>query len=96
MLYLGWIVAAFLCGALITGWALLRGKQGSLRQRFSGIDVFMGKRYAQVLIITRTAPQSTTSRPGGQVLRTWCDGDYSISLLFDACDICLGVESERG
>ncbi len=95
MLYLGWILAAFLSGALLAGLLLTRRKQQSVRQSFSEIDTFMGKSYAQVLAIARTTPLATDHIANGQVLRTWFDGDYSISLLFDAQDICLGVQDER-
>lgn len=94
MLYLGWIVAAFLGGMLLAGWLLLRRKQASLKQRFSEMDTFMGRSYAQVLAIAQTPPQSTSRRANGQAIRTWCDGDYTLALLFDAQDICLGVEDE--
>lgn len=95
MLYLGWILAAFLSGALLAGLLLTRRKRQSVRSGLSAIDTFMGKSYAQVLAIARTTPQATDRTANGQVLRTWFDGDYSISLLFDAQDICLGVQDER-
>lgn len=95
MLYLGWVVAAFLGGMLLTGWILLRRKQCSLKQRLSEVETYMGKSYAQVLAIAQTAPQATIHRANGQVLRTWRDGGYAISLLFDEHNICLGVEDEK-
>ena len=34
-------------------------------------------------------------RSDGNAARTWTDGEYSITLLFDRSDICLGVEEEN-
>lgn len=92
MLYLGWIVAAILSGALLAGWLITRKNRVSCKQRFMEINTFMGKSYAQVLAIAQRPPQSTSHKANGQALRTWCDGDYTLTLLFDARDICLGVE----
>ena len=33
--------------------------------------------------------------PDGRTLRVWVDGGYSIALLFDAGEVCLGVQDER-
>ncbi|MBQ6174933.1 MAG: hypothetical protein IKS31_05130 [Clostridia bacterium] len=41
-------------------------------------------------------PDTSVLQADGLPLRTWRDrSGYSISLLFDARDLCLGVEEER-
>lgn len=90
-IYLGWIAAAFLAGVLFTLW--MKGRRPSLRQRVSIAAVFRGKTYRE---ITREidAPQTIIQQPDGRSLRTWREDGYSISLLFDAQDLCLGVTDE--
>ena len=88
-LYLGWIVAAFLAGVLLT----LRSKP-TLQQRVNQMGVFAGRTYADILR-TMDAPQTETRQTDGRTLRTWRNRDYSISLLFDGRDMCLGVEDEN-
>lgn len=95
MAYLGWILSAILGGVLLTGLLLLRKREASCRQRFSRVDSFADKTYAQVYALGRSSPQETRVTQSGQVLRTWRDRGYSITLLFDQNDICLGVEDER-
>ncbi len=95
MLYLGWVLAAFLFGVLLTVWALKRKKPVSLKRRFNAVDTYAGKTYAQVMDIAQTVPQATRRKTNGHLLRTWREGNYSISLLFDGRDVCLGVEDER-
>ncbi len=95
MIYLGWIVAAFLLGFLAALFAYNRRKRQTLRERLTSIPTFCGKTLAEVQRITRDAPYQTSRKPNGQVVRLWRENDYMIALLFDACDVCLGVEDER-
>ena len=87
-LYLGWIAAAFLAGVLL----MLRRKP-TLQQRVNQMGVFAGRTYADILR-TLEEPQTETTQADGQTVRTWRNRDYSISLLFDGRDMCLGVEEE--
>ena len=87
-LYLGWIVAAFLAGVL-----LMQRRRPTLQQRVIQMGVFAGRSYAEILR-TMDAPQTETRQTDGHTLRTWRNRDYSISLLFDGRDMCLGVEDE--
>ena len=87
-IYLGWIAAAFLAGVLL----MLRRKP-TLQQRVNQMGVFAGRTYAEILQ-TMDAPQTETRQTDGRTLRTWRNQDYSISLLFDGRDMCLGVEDE--
>ena len=95
MLYLGWIVAAFLLGLLAAQSAYRRRKRRTLRERLTSIPTFYGKTLAEVQRIARDAPYQTSRKANGQIVRTWRENDYILSLLFDACDVCLGVEEER-
>ena len=45
MLYLGWIVAAFLGGFLLALWFWQRKTRRSLRERFSRVESFQGQSY---------------------------------------------------
>lgn len=92
LVYLGWIAAAFLAGMLFAEW--LKRRRPSLQARVKRAAVFRGKTYQEVLS-EMSAPQSTIQRTDGRTLRTWQEDGYSISLLFDAGDLCLGVESEK-
>jgi len=87
LIYLGWIVAAFLAGIL------LARRKPTLQQRVSKLGVFAGRSYAEILR-TMDAPQTETRQTDGHTLRTWRNRDYSISLLFDGREMCLGVEDE--
>ena len=97
MLYLGWIIAAFLAG-IILAVALMawREKRTTLRERFEGLGLTLGKGYAEIAAAVKVSPRMIEARPHSQTLRTWQEGDYSISLLFDSQDYCLGVMEERG
>ena len=96
--YLGWIAAAFLAGGIVT-YALFCREQKKwprgIRTTFSTVDRFRGRSYAWILALVRAAPQETEPLADGRLRRVWRDGDYSISLLFDENDRCLGVEDER-
>lgn len=96
MIYLGWVVAAFLLGFL-AAYIVRRGKKAprTLRQRFSSVPTFYGRTLVEIQRLAGNAPYSTSHKTDGRTLRTWRDGNYSITLLFDVCDVCLGVEEER-
>ena len=94
MLYLGWIVAAFLAGSLSTAFLIARRK--TLRDRIDGMGMLIGRAYAQVAVEIGRSPQITIREANGQTLRAWEEGHYFVSLLFDQNDVCLGVMEERG
>ena len=94
MLYLGWIVAAFLAGGIMT--ALFFIKHKTLRERLAAMGPLVGRACAQIAAAVKAAPQSTVRQANGQTLRAWEEGHYFVSLLFDKNDICLGVMEERG
>ena len=89
---IGWMVAAFLAGVLLMGW--IQRRKPTLQQRVSELGVFAGRNYAEILRKLEE-PQTETRQPDGQTLRTWRNRDYSISLLFDRQEMCLGVEEEK-
>ncbi len=94
LLYLGWVVAAFLIGFGLAWW--LRRREKSLRRRVSQIPLFRGKTYAEILRELGGEPHSTIRQADDSALRTWRDkGGYSISLAFDARDLCMGVVEEK-
>ena len=99
MQYVGWIVAAFLAGG-IASHALFHKEHSEqtrgIRAIFSAVDTFRGRSYAWILALVQTAPQETEPLADGRLRRTWREGDYSISLLFDENDCCLGIEDEHG
>lgn len=94
MLYLGWIVAAFLAGCILTAVYFTRRK--TLREKLSAMGSLVGREYAQIAAEVKASPQSTIREANGQTLRAWEEGSYFVSLLFDKDDICLGVMEERG
>ncbi len=94
MLYLGWIVAAFLAGGIIT--SLFFTRRRTLRERFVAMGSLVGWEYAQIMAEVKASPQRTVREANGQTLRAWEEGNYFISLLFDKNDVCLGVMDERG
>ena len=91
LIYLGWIAAAFLAGILFS--LRLKARRTSLRNRVGLAAVFKGKTY-QEIVREINGPQTVIQRTDGRTLRTWQEDGYSISLLFDARDLCLGVECE--
>ena len=92
LIYLGWIAAAFLAGILFT--LLLKNRRPSLRKRVTDAAVFRGKTYQEIKREI-DEPQAIIRQTDGRTLRTWREEGYSVSLLFDAKDLCLGVEDER-
>jgi len=90
--YLGWIVAAFLGGFLLAHWQ--RKKCHSLRENFARVEVFKGRGYREILAIAGTKPNSIIQLANGRIIKVWKEIGYSISLEFDAQDICLGVQDE--
>ncbi len=93
LVYLGWIVAAFLGGFLLALWQ--RMAHHSLRTNFARVEVFAGRSYREILTIAGAKPNTITQQTDGDTLKTWQEGDYCITLAFDRRDICLGVEDER-
>ncbi len=91
LLYLGWIAAAFLMGFLLSD--RLKSKSLSLRKRVEKAAYFRGKPYREVI---REIGETHTEirQKDGHILRTWAEDGYSVSLLFDERDLCLGVEDE--
>ena len=67
----------------------------SVRQRFSKIKDFRGLSYESIVQRTKFMANRTHLRDCGQTARTWTDGNYSITLLFNDAGLCLGVEEER-
>ena len=94
MLYLGWIVAAFLAGVVLT--ALYFTRRKTLREKFSAMGSLVGRDYPQIAAEVKASPQNTVREANGQTLRSWMEGYYFVSLLFDQNDVCLGVMEERG
>ena len=90
--YLGWIVSAFLGGFLLAHWQ--RKKHHFLRQNFARVDVFKGRGYREILDIAGAKPNSIIQQADGRIIKVWKEIGYSISLEFDGCDICLGVQDE--
>lgn len=93
MLYLGWIVAAFLGGFLL---ALgLKQRRRSLRESFARVDSYQGRSYREVLSIAGVKPSTVIRNADGTSQRIWQERDYSITLAFDARDMCTGVVDEQ-
>ncbi len=93
MLYLGWIVAAFLGGFLL---ALgLKHRRRSLRESFARVDSYQGRSYREVLSIAGVKPSTVIRNADGTSQCTWQEQDYSITLAFDARDMCTGVVDEQ-
>ena len=92
MIYLGWIAAAFMAGILFAG--RMKNRMPSLQARVEKAGYFRGKSYREILR-EMNAPQTISQQMDGRTLCTWQEDGYSISLLFDTQDLCLGVESEQ-
>lgn len=93
LVYLGWIVAAFLGGFLLALWQ--RKKHHSLRENFARVECFKGRGYREILAIAGAKPNSIIQQVDGRIIKVWKEIGYSISLEFDAQDICLGVMDEQ-
>ena len=91
--YLGWIVAAFLGGFLLA--LRQRRKRPSLRENFARVEFFKGRGYREIVAIAGAKPDSIIRQANGHVIKVWKEIGYSISLEFDAQDICLGVMDEQ-
>ena len=92
LVYLGWILAAFLLGFLI---ALFCIRRRSLRAHFANVDNFRGREYKEILAAAGREPDESIRRPDGRSVYTWQDRDYAISLLYDGSGLGLGVEDDR-
>lgn len=90
--YLGWIAAAFMAGILFA--EKTKKSKPSLQARVEKAGYFRGKSYREILREMNT-PQTIVRQSDGHTLCTWQEDGYSISLLFDMLDLCLGVESEQ-
>ena len=94
LLYLGWIIAAFISGFTLASWLIRRKPQ--LQRRMTRIPVFRGKTYTEILREVSVNPQTAQLRSNGGILCTWNgQNGYSISLAFDTMDVCQGVVSEK-
>jgi hypothetical protein len=90
--YLGWIAAAFMAGMLFAG--RMKNRRPPLQAQVEKAGYFRGKSYKEILREI-SAPQTVIRQTDGRTLRIWQEKGYGISLLFDARDLCLGVESEQ-
>ena len=93
LIYLGWIAAAFLGGFLLALWQ--RKKHHSLRENFARVEFFKGRGYREIVAIAGSRPNSIIQQADGHIIKVWKEIGYSISLEFDAQDICLGVMDEQ-
>ena len=92
VLYLGWIIAAFLAGLLLGKWP--KKQKMKLQERFDRLNICKGMRYLEILQHVEAAPRMTDRNADGVTERMWVDEGYSIKLTFDQHDICLGVQDE--
>ena len=93
IIYLGWIIAAFLAGLLLGKWP--RKQKMKLQERFDRLNICKGMSYVEILQHVEAAPRITERNADGVTERTWVDEGYSIKLTFDRQDICLGVTDEQ-
>ena len=92
LIYLGWIIAAFLGGFLLA--YCQRKKRQSLQERFTPVEMYQGRTYREILTMAGAKPNSVVHQADGRTLRTWQEPGYAITLLFDRRDVCLGVADE--
>ena len=92
ILYIGWIIAAFLAGLLLGKWP--KKQKMKLQERFDRLNICKGMSYVEILQHAQAAPRITDRNADGVTERTWVDDGYSITLTFDRQDICLGVTDE--
>ena len=95
MLYLGWILAAFLGGFLLAYCLRERKRHGSLRARFLRVEAFQGRSYREVLRIAGVKPDEVIPQADGTTRRVWREEGYFIVLAFDGREVCLGVVDEQ-
>lgn len=93
VLYIGWIIAAFLAGLLLGKWP--KKQKMKMQERFDRLNICMGMSYVEILQHVEAAPRITDRNTNGVTERTWVEERYSITLTFDHQDICLGVQEER-
>ena len=93
VLYIGWIIAAFLAGLLLGKWP--KKQKMKLKERFDRLNICKGMSYVEILQHVEAAPRITDRNANGVTERTWVEERYSITLTFDHQDICLGVREER-
>jgi len=93
ILYLGWIIAAFLAGLLLG--KRPKKQKMKLKERFDRLNICKGMSYVEILQHAQAAPRITDRNADGVTERTWVDEGYSITLTFDWQDIYLGVTDER-
>lgn len=65
----------------------------SLHNKFASLGKLTGKTFKEIRAVVGL-PNSVSPRGDGKVLRQWIRNGYHIALLFDECDICLGIISE--
>lgn len=92
VLYIGWIIAAFLAGLLLGKWP--EKQKMKLQERFDKLNICKGMSYVEILQRVQAAPRITDRNANGDTERTWADEGYSIKLTFDRHDICIGVQDE--
>ena len=92
VLYIGWIIAAFLAGLLLGKWP--KKQKMKLQERFDKLNICKGMSYVEILQRVQAAPRITDRNANGDTERTWADEGYFIKLTFDRHDICIGVQDE--
>lgn len=92
ILYLGWIIAAFLAGLLLGKWP--KKQKMKLQERFDRLNICKGMSYVEILQRVQAAPRIIDRNANDDTERTWAEERYSITLTFDHQDICLGVQEE--
>ncbi len=93
MAYLGWLVAAFLLVVLLSHQP--GRKHISLRRRFARVDRFTGRTGWEITALVGAKPDLVVQRADGATWKVWQDERYTITLAFDAQDICQGVMDEH-
>ena len=86
-------MAAFLAGLLLG--KRPKKQKMKLKEQFDRLNICKGMSYLEILQHVEAAPRMTDRNADGITERTWVDDDYSITLMFDQHDICLGVEWEQ-
>ena len=92
VLYIGWIIAAFLAGLLLGKWP--KKQKMKLQERFDKLNICKGMSYVEILQRVQAAPRIRDRNANGDTERTWADEGYSIKLTVDRHDICIGVQDE--